>query len=255
MRILPIVIVALSACCWLLGACGESTTTPLDGGADLGALDLGARDLGAPDLGDDAGITSDLGTGDGGADLGADAGCVDADGDRHGAMSCGGDDCDDTVISIHPGASEVCNGADDDCDGSIDEGVASTYYRDADGDGYGDATMLTACAVPAGYALSPGDCNDTVAAVHPGATDTCDGIDNDCDGTVDASCTCSSGSMRVCGAGDGSGGVLTVGACDAGAQVCTAGVWGACVGSIGPVPETCNGVDDDCDGTTDPACP
>jgi len=61
-------------------------------------------------------------------------------------------------------------------------------YRDADGDGFGDAGVpAPSCsgAVPAGYAATAGDCNDASAAVHPGAAETCNGIDDDCDGLVD----------------------------------------------------------------------
>jgi hypothetical protein len=54
------------------------------------------------------------------------AACVDVDGDGHGALSCGGDDCDDADPSIHPGALEACNNVDDDCDGAVDTPLAST---------------------------------------------------------------------------------------------------------------------------------
>ena len=63
--------------------------------------------------------------------------------------------------AIHPGATEVCNSIDDDCDGCTDEGF------DQDNDGY------TVCE---------GDCNDALAAIHPGATEICNGIDDDCEG-------------------------------------------------------------------------
>ncbi len=63
-----------------------------------------------------------------------------------------------------------------------------TIYLDADGDGYGDAARPSAScdgSVPAGFSAAPGDCNDASAAVHPGATEICNGIDDDCDGTID----------------------------------------------------------------------
>ncbi len=65
----------------------------------------------------------------------------------------------------------------------------NTYYKDADGDSYGnaDVTMKTNY-VPAGYVLKSGDCNDNNAAVHPGAEEICDGLDNNCDGRVDEGC-------------------------------------------------------------------
>ncbi len=95
-------------------------------------------------------------------------------------------DCQDDDPAVYPGSEERCNSADDDCDGEVDEGVTTAYYLDADGDGYGLADdVLEACDLPEGRADLPGDCDDTEPAANPGATETCDGIDNDCDGDVD----------------------------------------------------------------------
>jgi hypothetical protein len=95
-------------------------------------------------------------------------------------------DCDDTDSSIHPGASEVCNGKDDDCDGSIDEGVKTTYFRDADGDGYGNPSSSTqTCPPPPGYVTDDTDCDDTDSSIHPGVSEVCNGKDDDCDGSID----------------------------------------------------------------------
>jgi hypothetical protein len=95
-------------------------------------------------------------------------------------------DCDDSSSSIYPGATEVCDSVDNDCDGSIDESVTTTYYLDADGDGYGDSsTTMEACSRPSGYASSSSDCDDSDSSIRPGATEACDYVDNDCDGTVD----------------------------------------------------------------------
>jgi hypothetical protein len=99
-------------------------------------------------------------------------------------------DCNDNSAAIHPGATEVCNGIDDNCNGQIDEGVKTTFYRDADGDGYGNSSLtIQACSVPTGYVTNSTDCNDSNSGIHPGATEICDGIDNDCDGQIDKGCS------------------------------------------------------------------
>lgn len=65
----------------------------------------------------------------------------------------------------------------------------TTWYRDADGDGYGDASQsYTDCTQPYGYVSVAGDCNDAVATIYPGATEICNGQDDDCDVTIDESC-------------------------------------------------------------------
>jgi predicted outer membrane repeat protein len=94
-------------------------------------------------------------------------------------------DCNDADGNVSPGALELCNGADDDCDGVDDDDPldGSTYYGDADGDGFGDdASIVVACAQPAQAALVGGDCDDADAGVNPSEAEVCDGIDDDCDG-------------------------------------------------------------------------
>jgi gliding motility-associated-like protein len=95
-------------------------------------------------------------------------------------------DCDDTDASINPGVAEVCDLTDNNCNTLIDEGVQNTYYADADNDTYGDATnSILACSAPAGYVSDNTDCDDTNAALNPGVAEVCDGIDNNCNVTID----------------------------------------------------------------------
>ena len=94
-------------------------------------------------------------------------------------------DCDDNNAAINPGAPETCNGLDENCNGTIDEGLTtSRYYRDQDGDGYGiDSVSMEACIMPNGFAELFGDCDDTSAAINPAADEIPNnGIDEDCDG-------------------------------------------------------------------------
>ncbi len=105
-----------------------------------------------------------------------------------GFVATGGD-CDDLDGSINPDAEEFCDEVDNDCDGDVDEGAAldaSTWYPDADGDRYGDPDSgLAACEQPSGYLTDASDCDDGDASTYPGATEYCDGHDDDCDGDVD----------------------------------------------------------------------
>lgn len=107
---------------------------------------------------------------------------IDDDGDGFSEMQ---GDCDDTNSSIFPSAAESCNSIDDDCDGQTDEGL-TTWYEDDDGDGHGDPThTLASCAQPSRYVANGDDCDDLRGGVHPGASEACNGIDDDCDGSVD----------------------------------------------------------------------
>lgn len=126
----------------------------------------------------------------------------DGDGDNYGissstVQSCSqpsgyapiANDCNDGIPSINPGETELCNGFDDNCDNVIDDSSSSnalTWYRDADGDGYGSPTNTTqACSQPNGYISDSSDCNDGSNTVFPGAAEYCNGIDDDCDFSID----------------------------------------------------------------------
>jgi hypothetical protein len=99
-------------------------------------------------------------------------------------------DCDDDRADIFPGAPEVCDGVDDNCDERVDLDdpllVIDVWYDDDDGDGYGDDSATTESCDPVdGAAPVGGDCNDGDPATYPSATELCDGVDNDCTGTID----------------------------------------------------------------------
>ncbi len=95
-------------------------------------------------------------------------------------------DCDDLAPGVHPAATEVCDGDDNNCDTQIDEGVLSTWYADSDLDGFGDSSVTaTACTAPPGYTSDASDCDDLADYSYPDATELCDSEDNDCNNTVD----------------------------------------------------------------------
>lgn len=121
-----------------------------------------------------------------------DASEADADGDGHSPPA----DCDDDDPAVYPGAPEVCDNEDQDCNGIPDNGFPTQrFYLDADGDGVSDGVnyvIASQCAVPEApwmnWVEGPYDCNDLDPSVHPGAPETCDSLDNDCDGVVDEDC-------------------------------------------------------------------
>ena len=97
-------------------------------------------------------------------------------------------DCDDTASQINPGAEEICDGIDNDCNLEVDENLGSLWYLDQDGDGYGDpASSVMACEQPENHVANLLDCDAIDAEVNPGAAEICDSYDNDCDGLIDES--------------------------------------------------------------------
>ncbi len=145
-----------------------------------------------------------------------------------GACAPGAQECVDGRLGECLGAvgpiAELCNGEDDDCDGTVDEGLVRGCGSDT-----GECAMGTETCSAGAW----GACVDAIAP----AVEACNAVDDDCDGRVDESL------MRGCGS--------DVGVCSAGNQTCSAGTWSECGGGTVPGIESCNALDDDCDGRTD----
>ncbi|MCB9742248.1 MAG: FG-GAP repeat protein [Alphaproteobacteria bacterium] len=209
-----------------------------------------------------------LAVGCGGKDDTGDSGgpAVDADGDGYDET----EDCDDNDGNRNPGADEYCDGVDWNCDGLPDLGAvdAAVWYLDSDGDGYGGigASTVSSCDQPQGFVASEDDCDDRDAAVNPGAQEICDDddADEDCDGLVDdADDSVDSSTMTPLypdadGDGYGEVGSSAIDACDTGNGLadndldCDDGDAGVNPGEA----EVCgDGVDQDCDGTSNTCGP
>ena len=163
-------------------------------------------------------------------------------------------DCNDGNGAIYPGRGEVCNGVDDNCNGSIDEGVLTTFYRDLDGDGWGSATYGTtlACSMPSGYRTTNSDCNDANGAIYPGRGEVCNGADDNCNGSVDEGVG-TTFYRDLDGDGWGSATYGTVVACSMpGGYRTTNSDCNDANGAIYPGrAEVCNSADDNCNGSVD----
>jgi hypothetical protein len=131
------------------------------------------------------------------------------------------------AIALHI-AAETCDGQDNDCDGNVDE------------------ELIRPCASACGAGNESCSAGAWIGCdAPPVAAEICDGIDNDCDGATDTGCACLAGDIRPCGDSD-------EGACATGTQTCDgSGIWGACDGAVNPEAETCDALDNDCDGRTD----
>jgi hypothetical protein len=144
---------------------------------------------------------------------------------------------------VYQGAEQCASGADDNCNGQQDEEGAQgcvIYYLDNDGDGYGltaDNRCLCAPDLAGNYdAVNAGECDDANNAIHPGAAEVCDGVDNDCDPA-----TTEDFGTTTCG----------LGICLHTVDNCLSGVPQSCDPLQGQMTEVCDGVDNDCDGDVD----
>ncbi len=142
---------------------------------------------------------------------------VDADNDGYST-----NDCNDNDSSVNPGAADaVCNGIDNNCNGIIDDQYVKHTCST------GACSGQTSCTSGSEICSGPAPSQEV-----------CDNVDNDCDSYTDEFL------VRQCGTTD-------IGACQYGNQACMSGIWGACGGNIEPIAETCNSVDDNCNGQTD----
>jgi len=96
------------------------------------------------------------------------------------------EDCDDNNPDVNPGAIEICDELDNNCDGQLNEGVWISYYADEDNDGFGNPNnTILSCVPMSNFVLDNSDCDDSNADVNPEAEEICDGLDNNCDGIID----------------------------------------------------------------------
>jgi len=195
----------------------------------------------------------------------------DSDNDGDGYLACtvtgatvlnteylGSGDCNDSDNTIFPGATEVCDEVDNNCDGVADEADAvdaPSWYTDADGDTYGDdATEVVDCVQPTETVSDGGDCNDDDIGIHPEATELVgNGVDDNCDGEED----CYQDSDNDGHAAEENGAIISSmdPTCTGSGVATDTAPRDDCddsVASIHPgADEYCNAIDDDCDGTTD----
>jgi hypothetical protein len=151
-------------------------------------------------------------------------------------------DCNDMCNLCWTGNPEVCDGLDNNCVGGVDEGVLTTFYRDADMDSRGNPAMsMMACTAPSGYVNNSNDCNDACNTCWTGNAESCDALDNNCSGVLDEGFACIQGSAQPCTTTCGTTGT---GSCSA---ACLLPLPAACT----PPAETCNSIDEDCDTVVD----
>ena len=173
-------------------------------------------------------------------------------------------DCDDTNLEINPDADDICDGIDNNCSGDESDAIdAMPYVSDNDGDGYpAEEEPVSSCLTRPGTILYDSnqekDCDDSDALRYPNQTEICDGIDNDCDGDIDAADSVLPAdfnqSYYVDTDGDGYGIGDVIEDCLA-LEEGYSSIDGDCDDSNANktpnIPEVCDGIDNDCDGDID----
>lgn len=174
-----------------------------------------------------------------------------------------GGDCNDSTASVSPEASEICNGIDDDCNNEIDEYGAigcQAFFEDLDEDGYGNPESPI-CACELGVKLSPNDddCNDETELQNPDIEESCNGIDDNCDGTIDEENALGCQVFFFDQDNDGYGLGDTFKCLCESEWPYSAPAAGDCNDDIETIlpfaTELCDGIDNDCDSETDEGAP
>jgi large repetitive protein len=159
-------------------------------------------------------------------------------------------DCDDTDPNINPTTEEICDDIDNNCDSNIDEDLLETWFLDLDNDGFG-TTPSEVCPETDGYAIEGNDCDDNDPSIHPEAEETCDEIDNNCDGNIDEDLALP---QYLDSDADGHGDISSA-VWDCEKIPGTIYMGGDCDDSNPNInssaPDLCNAIDDNCDGILD----
>lgn len=171
-----------------------------------------------------------------------------------GVLECEGGVWGTECVGEVTPSDEICNGMDDDCNGVLDDNVPGAGAScQADGDGIcGSGTMQ---CVDDGLECVGASAESDEICDDGSGNGTGNGLDDDCNGRVDDGCAaCAEGDTKSCYTG--SSGTQNIGICQAGQSTCNAsGEWGPCVGEVKPESESCNGADDNCNGSVDEGDP